>query len=169
MVSVKRRVKKKTLLGYELTHHQDAWVNYLVPSVGACVVYTFLIASDIATFVSHYRNGDPIWGSLTLFFMYLPVLASFIIIISNWELWPEFEGCGRNNVIWFWIKVLEHLFFPVWSMWRYDGEFFLIIMHLVILIALGISDIICQWFKTLAILKKSSRVNTYISNRFLRN
>lgn len=122
MVSVKRSVKKKTLLGYELTHHQDAWLNYLVPSIGACGVYTLLIASDVATIVSHYRNGNPIWGSLTLFFMYLPVLASFIIIISNWELWPEFEGCGKNNIIWFWIKVLQHLFFPVWSMWRYEYD-----------------------------------------------
>lgn len=119
MVNVNGNVKKKTLLGYELTPHQDASVNYLVPSISASVLYTLLIACDVATIVSHYRNGDPIWGSLTLFFMYLPALGSFIILISSWELWPEFEGCGRENIIWFWIKVVEHLFFPIWSMWRY--------------------------------------------------
>lgn len=119
MNSIKESVKKKTLLGYELTPHQDAWLNYLLPSICSCVLYILLIACDVAVIISHHRNGDPIWSSLTLFFMYLPVLGSFIIIISNWELWPEFEGCGRDNIIWFWTKVSEHLLFPIWSMARY--------------------------------------------------
>lgn len=118
MIKSKLSVKKSTILGYELTPRQDAWVNYLVPSIGACFLYMFLVASDISVVISHSRNGDPIWSLLTLFFMFLPVLGSFVIIVSNWELWPEFEGCGRENIIWFWTKILEHLLFPVWSMWR---------------------------------------------------
>lgn len=118
MSSAKNSVKKKTLLGYELSPHIDALVNYLIPSLCACVLYMLLIATDVAVTISQYRNGDPIWSSLTLFFMYLPVIGSFIIIVSNWELWPEFEGCGRDNIIWFWTKTFEHLLFPCWSMWR---------------------------------------------------
>lgn len=119
MDTLTEKIKKKTVLGYELTYCQDAWVNYLVPSASACILYILLIASDVATIYSHFKNGDPIWCSLTIFFMYLPVLASFVLIVSNWELWPEFEECGRDNTIWFWTKVFEHLFFPIWSMWRY--------------------------------------------------
>lgn len=118
MVSVKQSRQKKTLLGYELTVYQDAVLNYLIPSLSACLLYMILIASDSAVIFSHFKNNDPIWGSLSLFFMYLPVLASFIIITSSWELWPEFDGCGRNNLIWFWVKTAEHLLFPFWSMWR---------------------------------------------------
>lgn len=120
MASLKGSVKKKTVFGYELTLHQDAWLNYLVPSISACLLYILLIASDCAVIFRHYKNGDSIWGSLTLFFMYLPVLGSFFIIVSNWDLWPEYEGCGRDNMIWFWVKSTEHLLFPAWSMWRYD-------------------------------------------------
>lgn len=111
-------VTKKTLLGYELSPCQDAIANYLVPSICACLLYMFIIAGDVAVIFCHYKNGDPIWASLTIFFMYLPLLGSYIIIISNWELWPELEGCGIENIKWFIVKTLEHLLFPVWSMWR---------------------------------------------------
>ncbi|XP_057666131.1 uncharacterized protein LOC130899946 [Diorhabda carinulata] len=124
MGTVKNVPNKKVLLTYELNSKQDALVNYLVPSVCACILYMFLIAADIAVIFSHYKNGDPIWASLTLFILYIPVLASFIIIISNWELWPEFESCSKVNLIWFWTKVLEHLLFPVWSMWRFAERIF---------------------------------------------
>ncbi|CAG9813974.1 unnamed protein product [Phaedon cochleariae] len=116
--------KKSTLLGYELTPRQDALINHLVPAISASTLYIFLIAADVAVIVSHYRNGDPIWASLTLFFMFLPVLCSFVIIVSNWELWPEFEDCGKANMLWFWRKTFEHLFFPVWNMWRFAERIF---------------------------------------------
>ncbi|KAG5898961.1 hypothetical protein JTB14_004681 [Gonioctena quinquepunctata] len=124
MVSEEVDSKNKTLLGYKLTPRQDAIVNHLVPSVCACILYMFIIAGDVGVVVSHYRNGDPIWASLTLFFMYLPVIGSFVIIVSNWELWPEFLGCGRKNLIWFCLKVAEHLVFPVWNMWRFAERIF---------------------------------------------
>lgn len=118
MVSVKKIDEKTTLLGYELTSYQNAIVNYLVPSIAACILYVFIIAIDVAVIFTHFKNDDPIWGSLTLFVMYLPTLISFIIIVSNWELWPEFEECSRTNTIWFCVKIVEHLFFPIWNMWR---------------------------------------------------
>ncbi|XP_018577197.1 uncharacterized protein LOC108915611 [Anoplophora glabripennis] len=116
--------KNKVLLGYKLSSHQDALVNYLVPSICACLLYIFIIATDIAVIFCHYKNGDPIWASLTIFIMYLPLLGSFIIIISNWDLWPELVGCGIENIKWFVIKTLEHLLFPIWSMWRFAERIF---------------------------------------------
>ncbi|KAJ8973265.1 hypothetical protein NQ317_017720 [Molorchus minor] len=112
------------ILGYELTPHQDAIFNYLVPSIGACILYMFLIASDVAVICNHLKNGDPIWASLSWFIMYLPVMGSYIIFISNWELWPEYEGCGRENMRWFFVKTTQHLFFPVWNMWRFAERIF---------------------------------------------
>ncbi|CAH1186242.1 unnamed protein product [Phyllotreta striolata] len=123
-MSIEKRDANRMLLGYELTPRQDALVNHLVPSLGACILYVLLIAGDVGVIFRHYKDDDPIWGSLTLFILYVPVLASFIIVISNWELWPEFESCSRNNLIWFWTKVAEHLLFPIWSMWRFAERIF---------------------------------------------
>ncbi|CAH1284696.1 unnamed protein product [Diabrotica balteata] len=116
--------KKQTLLGYELTSCEDAIVNYLVPSVSACILYILLIAVDVGVIFSHFKNDDPIWASLTLFILYVPALISFVLVVSNWALWPEFESCGRENMIWFWTKLGEHFFFPVWSIWRFAERIF---------------------------------------------
>ncbi|KAJ8912120.1 hypothetical protein NQ315_013209 [Exocentrus adspersus] len=124
MNKVANNKSKKTLLGYELSEREDAVINYLVPSVCACLLYIFIIASDIAVIFCHYKNNNPIWGSLTIFLMYLPPLGSYIIIVSNWELWPEEEGCGMENIKWFTWKTVEHILFPVWNMWRFAERIF---------------------------------------------
>ncbi|CAH1963147.1 unnamed protein product [Acanthoscelides obtectus] len=119
-----RDLHKNYILGYELTSHQSAIVNHLVPSSCACILYISIIATDAGVCFSHLQNEDFIWASLSLFIMYLPALCSYVIVISNWELWPEFQGCGRDNFTWFWMKTAQHLFFPAWSMWRFAERIF---------------------------------------------
>ncbi|RZC36893.1 uncharacterized protein BDFB_005785, partial [Asbolus verrucosus] len=102
----------------------DAYVNYLVPSITSLILYMFLFASDSALVFRHYKDDNPIWASLTLFLMYLPSLCSYILIVSDWELWPEMVGCGLTNFLWFLLKTLQHMFFPVWAMWRYAERIF---------------------------------------------
>ncbi|XP_076266458.1 uncharacterized protein LOC143200075 [Rhynchophorus ferrugineus] len=117
--------KTKTLLGYELSPRQDALVNYLLPSVSACLLYKFIVAADIGVIFRHYKDEDPIWASLTLSMMYLPVLGSFMIIISDIDYWPDAdEGMTRENAKWFFRQTIEHLFFPCWNMWRYAERIF---------------------------------------------
>lgn len=111
-------IKQKTILGYDLTSQQDIYLNYFLPTVAACVLYILQFSSDLVLTYRHFSDGNPIWASLTLFFMYLPALGCFIITISSWELWPEYEGCGMSNINWAILKVLQHTFYPVWSMWR---------------------------------------------------
>lgn len=109
---------KPQLLGYDLTAKQDVWVNYLLPTFGACLLFILHFASDLVLTYRHFVEENPIWASLTLFFMYLPVLGCFVITISSWELWPKYEGCGWTNIKWALLKILQHVFFPIWSMWR---------------------------------------------------
>ncbi|XP_030753291.1 uncharacterized protein LOC115880252 [Sitophilus oryzae] len=117
--------KPKTLLGYELTPTQNALVNFLLPSIGACVLYKFIIAVDVGVIFRHYKDNDPIWASLTIFIMYLPALSSYVIIMSDWDYWPEPDkGLTRNNVKWAFRQTLEHLFFPFWNMWRFAERIF---------------------------------------------
>lgn len=111
-------IKQKTVLGYDLTSKQNIYLNYLFPTLAASVLYILQFSSDLVLAYRHFKDENPIWASLTLFFMYLPVLGCFIITISLWELWPEYEGCGMSNVRWAVLKVLQHFFFPIWSMWR---------------------------------------------------
>ncbi|EFA03532.1 hypothetical protein TcasGA2_TC013535 [Tribolium castaneum] len=34
------------------------------------------------------------------------------------------EGCGCDNFLWWLIKTLEHLLFPIWAVWRYAERIF---------------------------------------------
>jgi hypothetical protein len=121
--SDKKRLRR-TLLNYELTPRQDALVNYLLPSVSSLILFILLFASDSALVFRHYKDENPIWAHVTLFIMFFPSLCSYMMIISSWELWPHMYGCGLENFAWFLIKTLEHLFYPVWAMWRYAERMF---------------------------------------------
>lgn len=111
-------LKKRTVLGYSLEPKQDVYVNYLFPTLTASFLYILHFSTDVVLAYRHFIEENPIWATLTAFFMYLPVLGCFIITVSSWELWPEYEGCGWTNIKWVLLKILQHLCFPVWSMWR---------------------------------------------------
>lgn len=109
---------KLNVLGFNLSSKQNVYVNYLLPSIIGCLFYVFLFAVDFVTFYRHLRDDNPIWASLTLLFLYMPVIGCFILIVSSWELWPELDGFSFRNIKWFMFKFMQHLFFPLWSMWR---------------------------------------------------
>lgn len=116
----------KTLLTYKLTPLQDAIVNYLVPSVGSCLLFAFTLAADIALIHRHFKDEHPTWAHLILWLMYLPVAGSLVLIVTDWDLWPRDEEIKNRmtRCLWLFGKVLEHVFFPVWMMWRYAERIF---------------------------------------------
>ncbi|XP_066157830.1 uncharacterized protein [Euwallacea fornicatus] len=118
------REKTKTLFGYELTPRQNLLLNHLLPSVLASLLFIFIIAADIGVIFRHCKDDDPIWASLTLFCMYLPVIGSLIIILTDADYWPDPENMTRENCAWMMKKILGHLLFPVWSMWRFAERIF---------------------------------------------
>lgn len=111
-------VVKRTILGYELTSTQNVYANFLLPSVLGCILYILQTGADIGVAYGHFREGNPIWGALTVFFMICPVIGCFIWATTTLEMWPEIDGCGVKNINWILLKVFQHLFFPIWSMWR---------------------------------------------------
>ncbi|XP_066260718.1 uncharacterized protein [Euwallacea similis] len=118
------REKTKTLFGYELTPRQNLLLNHLLPSVLASLLFIFIIAADIGVIFRHYKDDDPIWASLTLFCMYLPALGSLVIILTDADYWPDPENMTKENFVWMIKKILGHLLFPVWSMWRFAERIF---------------------------------------------
>ncbi|KAB0797942.1 hypothetical protein PPYR_08935 [Photinus pyralis] len=120
----KDTVITRTFLGYELNVEQNVIVNYLIPSILSCLLYIVHFACDFAVSYRHFRERNPIWGSITVFIMYLPAISCYVLTISSLELWPKFEGCGMENVKWCLLKTLQHIFFPIWSMWRFAEKIF---------------------------------------------
>ncbi|CAG9766530.1 unnamed protein product [Ceutorhynchus assimilis] len=116
---------EKTLFGFALASRQYAILNHLVPSILACILFIFIIAIDIGVVFRHYKDNDPIWASLTIFFMYLPAIGSFIIITTDGDYWPEPEnGMTSDNLLWLYHKVFGFLFFPVYNIWRFAERIF---------------------------------------------
>ncbi|XP_025833088.1 uncharacterized protein LOC108742546 [Agrilus planipennis] len=117
-------VKKSTALGQILTTKQNIYANYLIPSVAAVLLYNINFACDVVVAYRHYAEDNPVWASLTIFFLYLPIIGCFVLTVSAWEHWPEFEGCGVENVKWIFVKIFQHVFFPLWAMWRFAEKIF---------------------------------------------
>lgn len=111
-------IVRLTVLGYELNSKQNACFNYLLPAIFWCSMYILHFASDLVLAHRHHIEEDPIWASLTLFFMYLPVIGCFVLTVSSIEMWPDYDECTLSNVKWLSVKILQHLFFPIWTMWR---------------------------------------------------
>lgn len=111
--------KQNTVFEYSLNRRQNAILNHLVPCAIACFLYVLITATDIGVIFRHYKDNDPIWASLTLFVMYLPAIGSFILIVTDCDYWPEPEnGMTNENAFWLYKKILGHLLFPLWNIWR---------------------------------------------------
>ncbi|XP_017769825.1 PREDICTED: uncharacterized protein LOC108557701 [Nicrophorus vespilloides] len=117
-------VVKLTVLGYELTAKQNAYLNYLLPSVFGCAMYVVHFAVDLGLVYRLYKEDEAIWAGLSIFFMYLPALACFTLTVSSCDMWPEYERFGCKSFKWIVTKIIEHAFFPIWSMWRYAEKIF---------------------------------------------
>ncbi|KRT86406.1 hypothetical protein AMK59_160, partial [Oryctes borbonicus] len=100
------------------------WANYLIPSVIGCLLFILQTAADIGVVYSHFRENNPIWASLTISFLYCPVLGCLIWCTTSLELWPQIDGMGFENINWLLLKILQHVLFPVWGVWRYAEKIF---------------------------------------------
>ncbi|KAK9879719.1 hypothetical protein WA026_006779 [Henosepilachna vigintioctopunctata] len=119
-----KSVTRKTLLGFPLTAKQDVLYNYLIPSTGACFLYVFLLATEISLIHRHFKDGNYVWAWITLVFLYLPAFGSCAITLSSLELWPDVKLWTKNNIVWVLIKIVQHLLFPIWSLWRFAERIF---------------------------------------------
>lgn len=117
-MSSHQNISTRKILGLPLTPKQDAIVNYLVPSLGASILYILLFSVEVGLIHRHYLNWHRTLTWTTLSIMYFPVLASYVIVLSRAELWPERTFGGKKNLFWLWYKTVQHIFFPVWSLWR---------------------------------------------------
>lgn len=111
--------RQTTFLHYPLNKKQDIKHNLLIPLCVSCVVYMIHFAADIVLAYQHHNTENEFYRSLTLLWVFLPVIASFVLTVSNLKLWPEEEGFGRLSFKWLGVRILQHLLFPVWAMFRY--------------------------------------------------
>lgn len=108
------------VLGYPIKTRTQIYLSCLVTAILELFVYIVVVTTDICLTVQHFRDGNPLYGSLTLICLCLPALACFCsIIVSPWQ-WPaDNEQCGKENIKFF-LKQLGNLFFfPIASSYRY--------------------------------------------------
>ncbi|GLV38807.1 uncharacterized protein CBL_05806 [Carabus blaptoides fortunei] len=116
--------KPDTLLKSPLTLKQQSYWNYIVPVTLTTLIYILNFAADLCLVVQHNRDEQYFFAYITLAWIYLPVLGSFFLTMSNVDIWPEEQGFGRANLRWLCIKVLQHMFFPIWAMYRFAEQLF---------------------------------------------
>lgn len=112
-----------SILGYKLNSQQNALLNYLVPSLLGTLFHITHLAIDLGCVFSQHREGNTLWGGLTVLILYVPVLGSYLLTMTAWESWPG-QNCSGENVKYFFKKLAQHLLFPAWNMWRCAEKIF---------------------------------------------
>lgn len=110
--------KPDTLLQTRLTLKQQVYWNYLLPISLTTLIYILNFAADTCLVLQHKRDEQYFFAFVTSAWIHLPVVGSFFLTMSNVDIWPQQQGFGKENLRWLCIKVLQHLFFPVWAMYR---------------------------------------------------
>lgn len=110
--------KSTTLFQYNLTSKQNIYTHYILPTSLSLVIYILHLSSDLVLSYQHYKTENPFYASFTLFLIFVPAISSFFLTVINLNLWPDEETCGSRSIKWFFIRFFQHLFFPIWAMYR---------------------------------------------------
>lgn len=110
--------KPPTLLHYTLSSKQYVFFNYIVPVCFSSLVYILHFTADAVLSFQHYREGDGFHASLTLLWIFVPATGSLLLTLTNLEIWPDEDHCGKLSWKWFTIRFFQHLLFPIWAMIR---------------------------------------------------
>lgn len=110
--------KSTTLFNYRLKPEQNVYTHYILPTTLSLIIYILHFSIDVVLSYQHYKGGNPFYASFTLFLTFVPAIGSFFLTIINLDLWPNEENCGKRSFKWFFIRFFQHLFFPIWAMFR---------------------------------------------------
>lgn len=112
----------KCLLGWPIKSKTQIWFNWIVPIVLELLVYVVVIVADFAVTYQHFVDGNHLWAGLTLGFIWLPALLSFITVIATPRNWPDYveggEGLGHRCLQFLLIVLVNVLLFPFGAMAR---------------------------------------------------
>lgn len=108
----------KKVLGVDIKVKTQITLACLVTAILELLIYLTVTLADIAVTIQHFRDGNSMYGSLTVTILCLPAIICFIsIMLSPWQ-WPEEEGCHSENTT-FLIKQLFNLIcFPIGAVYR---------------------------------------------------
>ncbi|PSN42969.1 hypothetical protein C0J52_13205 [Blattella germanica] len=115
--------KPSEILTSALTAEQKIYIYFIGATVFQSAIYMFDFASCIAVVNEHYKNGYPVWGTISLLLMYLPSGVFYVVIISRPDLWDEKDG-ALGMAQWCAYRTIQFLAYPIWVMYRYAKQFF---------------------------------------------
>ncbi|XP_008544814.1 uncharacterized protein LOC103569338 [Microplitis demolitor] len=121
--------KKSTrCLKIPLKSTEQIYLIFLIPTLVSCCIYMINFASDLVVAIQHFRESNPVWGGLTIGFMYAPAIAYFVLTVSRPDWWmTEDQKLSRGVVAWFFIQLCQLIAFPFFALYRFAGQIVVII------------------------------------------
>lgn len=107
------------VLGRTVKTRTQIFLSILLPASLELIVYLFLTTADAALSYQHFHDGNKLFGILTLTFLCLPALVCFCSVVTSAWYWPDVEGCGRQNWIFFSRQLLNLIIFPIGAIYRF--------------------------------------------------
>lgn len=99
---------------------EQIYLIFLIPILLNCFVYIVHFAADLVVAIQHFREGNSLWGSSTIVFMYAPALTYFILTVSRPDWWmTDDDKVSKGVVYWFGLQVCQLLFFVFFVLYRY--------------------------------------------------
>lgn len=95
------------------------YLVFLIPSIVNCCVYVAHFAADLVVAVQHFIELNPVWGCVTLGFMYTPAIVYFILIISRPDWWmTDDDKLQKGVLLWFLQQTCKLIAFPLFALYR---------------------------------------------------
>jgi hypothetical protein len=109
----------KVILGHTVKTRTQIVLTFLVPALLELLVYVVLIPNDFFVVARLSIDEHHVWAMLTLSFIWLPALLSFLVSLVTPSQWPVPTAyCNKMNFCYFWRLVLHLVFFPVAAVYR---------------------------------------------------
>lgn len=107
------------VFGHHIERKLHICLSCLATNILQLLVYLVVTVADIGIIVQHFRDGNQLYGFLTVGLLCLPAIVCFCaIIVSPWQ-WPN-QGnyCEVENVQFFGKQLFNLFCFPIASIFR---------------------------------------------------
>ena len=111
--------KPTRLFKVPLKSKEQIYLVFLIPAMINCLIYVIHFSSDLVVAVQHFRENNPIWGCITISFMYAPAIAYFVLTISRPDWWmTDDDKLYKGAFLWFLLQLIKLIMFPFFALYR---------------------------------------------------
>lgn len=98
---------------------KQIYLIFFIPTVVSFCFYITHFAVDLVVALQHFKEHNPVWGCVTIGFMYAPAIVYFILISSKPDWWMnDDDKHQRGAFLWFLLQICKLIAFPLFSWYR---------------------------------------------------